>query len=485
MGMTSRRPVWLAAAVSALVASSAEARPYAPPVFCQTYPEAPVCAAGDAPCSVCHVVPPARNRFGEAVETALLAQQPRPWTSEVFVSLLPEALRAIEDQDADGDGAANGAEIAAGTLPHDASSFPSEDSTCPESKEANGGYDVCNYDARYVYRKVLLDFCGETATFSQLRDFDQAENPRQLIHDTLDQCLDTDHWLGRNGVLYQLAHKKIRPVQSIKSGRDEGGIPLGDYDDDYFLFVYTQLDNRDAREMLTATYYVEVTDGRPPVYTAYTRDPFADVIARGAEVAQLVATNRRAGLLTTRWNLVLNTMFTAIPRTTAAQAYRAYLGLDIARMEGLVDVPGEPVDYDRKGVTEPACARCHATLDPLSYPFTTYAGFNGGIPFSYSPNRMRSMSQGPDDPLRNTPEAGVLFGTPVADLLAWAQVAANSEAFARSLTSDYWRYLMGEDPRPLETEEFDRLWRDLMSVHNYGVERLLHALIDTEAYGVP
>lgn len=37
-------------------------------------------------------------------------------------------------------------------------------------------------------------------------------------------------------------------------------------------------------------------------------------------------------MLTTRWFLAKNTMVTPIPRTTAAQAYRAYLGYDIAKM---------------------------------------------------------------------------------------------------------------------------------------------------------
>ena len=77
-----------------------------------------------------------------------------------------------------------------------------------------------------------------------------------------------------------------------------------------------------------------------------------------------------------------NTMFTSIPRTTAAQAYRAFLGYDIAKLEGLWPVAGEPADYDNKGVGAPACAGCHATLDPLTYPFSRYEGIGGGGPFS-------------------------------------------------------------------------------------------------------
>ena len=38
---------------------------------------------------------------------------------------------------------------------------------------------------------------------------------------------------------------------------------------------------------------------------------------------------------------------------------------------------------------------------------------------------------------------------------------------------------------PFENEEFVQLWTDFKTVHNYRVERMLHALVRTEAYGVP
>jgi hypothetical protein len=52
----------------------------------------------------------------------------------------------------------------------------------------------------------------------------------------------------------------------------------------------------------------------------------------------------------------------------------SYLGLDIAKQEGLYSVASEPQDYDAKGVTAKECAACHATLDPLTYPFRNYNG---------------------------------------------------------------------------------------------------------------
>lgn len=465
------------------LAGSAQAKPVAPASFCAQYADAPICQSGQPACTFCHTTPPARNALGAQLEQQLLPGAPRPLSDEDFQQGLGGALMAIEMEDADGDGAPNLDEILAGTDPANATSLPTE-AGCPVSSAANGGYDVCHYDPGYVHKKVYLDFCGGTLRYDQIQAFDLLEDQSTPIHEALDRCLDSEHWLGADGVLYRLAHKKIRPVQSIKSGEGAGDVPLGDYDDDYFLFVYTQIDGHDARELLTAEYFV-AKEGPPTVYTPYTRSPIADVGARGVEVAQLVEPNKRAGMLTTRWNFALNTMFTPIPRTTAAQAYRAFLGMDIARMEGLVEIEGEPVDYDQKGVTEPECARCHSTLDPLTYPFTRYSGFNGGLPFSYVPGRMNNMAQSDSDPLRNTPEAGYLLGQPVADLLQWAQVAADSDAFAKALVMDYWMLLMGEAPRPTEQAEYDGLWRAFKNEHNYSVERMLHDLIETEAYGVP
>lgn len=478
-----RRPLFVALPLLGAVAASAEAeaKPIAPSVLCEVYADAPVCLGGQPACTFCHTTPPARNAFGRNVEGALLPGTARPLSDELFAEGLPAALTAVEGEDADGDGFANLDELLAGTYPADPKSVPAEEG-CPVSSEANGGYDVCNWDPRYVYERVFLDFCKEPLPYDKMKAFDVLEDPVAEIHAQLDRCLDSEAWIGEDGALYHLAHKKIRPVQSIKSGEGAGDIPLGNYDDDYALFVWTQLDNHDARELLTADYFVRRNGS---TYEPYDATPLQEVNRRGVKEAQLVVQSRRAGMLTTRWNFVLNTMFTPIPRTTAAQAYRAYLGMDIARMEGLQDVPGEPVDYDQKGVTAPACRVCHATLDPLTYPFTRYAGFNGGTPFSYAPNRMNNMAEGMDDPLRQTPEAGVILGQRVENLTEWATVAANSDAFARSLVLDYWRYLLGEAPRPTEQAEFDRLWRDFRSTHQYGVERMLHDLIMTEAYGVP
>ena len=189
-------------------------------------------------------------------------------------------------------------------------------------------------------------------------------------------------------------------------------------------------------------------------------------------------------MLTTRWVALYSTMFSAIPRNTAAQAYRAFLGFDIAKQEGLYPV-GVPADYDNKGVDEDKCANCHSTLDALTYPFTRFQGF-GPRRGQYYPERMEDeffAHEGPD--VANTPEAGALFGQPVADLREWAEVAAASDAFARATVLDYWELTMGDRPTPEQTETFATLWHDFRDDHNYRVQAMLHDLIDTEAYGAP
>jgi hypothetical protein len=423
------------------------------------------------------------------MEAALLVGEARPLSDEAFLEASRDTLKSIEGLDADGDGFSNLDEIVAGTWPADAASSPGEGKVCPQGP-VRIGWDVCSYDARYAYKKLHLDFCGYAPTLADTRDFMAREDRMEALHEALDVCLDSEFWMGRDGVLWNLANRKVQPVASIKSGEDEPGpIPLADYLDDYNYFVYTQTDNRDAREVLTGQYLVRRQDGPPTVYERYQATPINEYQNRGFGAAQLVPQDKRAGMLTHRWFLMSNTMFTAIPRTTAAQAYRAYLGFDISRLEGLQDVPGEPVDYDNKGVQEPACARCHATLDPLTYPFSRYEGIGGGsstaVPFSYNAARLLGFTETEGELVAETPEEGMIFGQKVANLEEWAEVAANSDAFAQATVTDYWVLLLGEKPRGSEQEDFEAVWRAFRGEHEYGVERMLHQMIETEAYGVP
>jgi len=438
----------------------AQAKPVAPEEFCRIYPKTALCASGAAPCTTCHTTPPARNAFGIQVESALSPGTPRPLSDGLFLSGLPAALRAAEPLDADGDGASNAEEFQAGTLHVDAASRPSRIGGCDAAESALAKaqpWNTCAYDPAYALTRIGLDFCGHSPTRGELEAVRGSNDWQSLLEQKLASCLDSAFWRGKRGVLWNLANAKILPEASLKSGEDAGDLAIADYDDDYNLFVYVNTGDRDARELLTAQYHViRQADGtlvpieRTPAENYEAHDYDDD------DAAQLVPQQRRAGMLTTRWFLAKNTMVTPIPRTTAAQAYRAYLGYDIAKMEGLQPVAGEPVDYDRKGVAAEQCAVCHSTLDPLSYPFTRYDGLGGGdeeeisdpatainedgsvnIAFgNYIAGRMDRFVRQEGPQIAETPEAGVLFGQPVANLVEWAEVAANSEPFARKLVLD-------------------------------------------------
>lgn len=459
-----------------LVASVAWAKPPAPALFCQKYPTAPACAGGQPACTYCHVAAPQRNVYGAALETWIAPGAPRPLSDGDFSTALPAALASIENLDTDGDQVSNLVEIQKGTLPGDAHSFPSD---LPCAGGNNPQYKVCHYDLRYVYRKLVLDFCGNSPVYAQLKQFDALgtdELKRAFLDQELDRCLATDYWRGKNGALWKMAHPKIRPVGSLKSGEDSGQIPLADYYDDYALFTWAHTDDHDVRDVLTANFYVARSGSNPTVYTQVQTLP-----TQGVDAAH------RAGNMTSAWTLVYFVMFTALPRNAASQMYRAYLGLDIAKQEGLYSVANEPRDYDAKGVQATACAACHATLDPLSYPYRNYNGLTGNQNSfgRYVPNRLETFFPNQSPALTQTPESGVIFGQPVSSLTQWAQVAANSDAFLVAVATDYWKLLMGHPPRPEENAEFVATWRALKATHNYRVKPMLHDLIRTEAYGAP
>ena len=132
------------------------------------------------------------NAFGEAIRKELLPGVPRPLDDATFGGALPAALAAVVDGDADGDGASNETEILGGSLPGDATSHPVE-GTCP-ADVAKLDYAVCQYDARYVFRKLSLDFCGQSPTLQAIPDFEAAstaERPK-LLDAALDTCLKSE-----------------------------------------------------------------------------------------------------------------------------------------------------------------------------------------------------------------------------------------------------------------------------------------------------
>ncbi|MBL8911885.1 MAG: hypothetical protein JNM17_14425 [Archangium sp.] len=472
-----------------LVGAPALAKPPAPGVFCAKYPTASVCIGGQPACTYCHVAAPQRNAYGAALEAVLVPTAPRPLSDGDFANALPAALAAVELADTDGDAVNNLTEITRGTSPSDPRSFPND---IPCAGNNNPQFKVCQYDFRYVYKKLLLDFCGASPTYAQVQTFlalGTDDLRRTFLDSELDRCMATDFWRGKNGILWRLAHPKVRPVGSLKAGEDQGQIPLADYYDDYAMYAWSQTDDHDARDVLTANFYVQRCDaltmnvaacaGAPAGITSYRQVPSLPV--QGVDVAH------RAGNITTAWTLVYFVMFTALPRNAASQMYRGYLGLDIAKQEGLYSVPNEPVDYDAKGVQQQACAACHATLDPLSYPFRNFNGLSGGQnQFArYVPNRIETFFNNQTPMINQIPESGAIFGQPVTSLAQWAQVAANSDQFLVATTTDYWKLLIGHPPRPEENTEFVNTWRALKNTHNYRVRGMLHDLIRTEAYGAP
>lgn len=469
-------------------APAASAKPPAPLAFCQTYPDAQACQTGFADCATCHSVAPARNAFGSMLGDRMLPGTPRPLSDQDFLAALPGALKAIEDLDADGDGFSNIVELRAGALMASADSVPlALACTAEESARSTGSrWNTCAYDPAYAYRKVRLDFCGKSPTRKELETLkmnrgDEAAWRRQL-GEALDACLKSPYWIGADGVVWNLGNAKIRPAHTVKSGAMPGPVPLGDYDDDYNLFVWANSGDRDVRDLLMAQYFVRRVSNEPVVLE---KIPEAEMAARDRGTRQPVPPEKRAGMITTRWFAAVHTMFTAIPRTTAAQAYRAYLGFDIAKMQGLQPVPHEPVDYDRKGVGAPECAACHSTLDPLAYAFTPYNGIGGG--YTYNENRLLDYAAVDGPRVKEAPRSGVILGQEASDLVEMAKIAANSDAFARKVVYDYWKLLVGREPTIQDQAEYNRLWQDLKSpsAHNYRVERMLHALILTNAYGRP
>ncbi len=464
------------AALTLLIAVTAWGKPPAPSTFCVTYPTSPTCTGGQPACTYCHSSPPTRNAFGLSLEAKTAPGATRPLSDGDFQAAMPGALRAIEATDSDGDGVSNLVEIQKGTLPGEASSVPRD---VPCGLGTNPTYKVCKYDYRYAVKKLVIDVCGGSPGFADLEVFSAlspaAQEPR--IHEVLDLCLGTEFWRAKNGQLWQLAHRKVRPVGTLKGGpEDTGVVQLGDYYDDYALFAYSQLDDHDAREVLTADYFVTRSLSPNTVYTKAALIPF-----------QAVDIPHRVGNLTTAWALGYFTMFTALPRNAAAQAYRGYLGLDIAKQEGMYPIPNEPRDYDAKGVTEPLCTQCHATLDPLSYPFRNYNGITGSEQqvLRYVPNRIETFFGQQAPTINQIPEQGYILGQKVNNLKAWASVAANSDAFAVATVLDYWKLLMGAPPTAEQNAEFVTLWKNFKTTNGYSVKKMLHELIRTEAYGAP
>ena len=451
----------------ALHLPAASAKPVGPRLACAHYPDAPMCRGAVVACTQCHTAPPELNLYGADLFASLSAND------LVYEDDLGVALLDIEGADSDGDGLTNLEEILLGTRPGDPASFFS--APAPPSGDPNPGFDVGNYDEAFAFRRLLIAYCGRSPTFEERAGFAAAPDQRALRHSTLDECLTSTYWTGEG--LQRLADKRIRPLQAINI---DGVIPLADYGWDYRLFVHALTGDRDARDLLLADYHIDpaglVVEGVIP-------GDGDDQVG-----GQPALADKRAGMITTQWFLMVHTMFSELPRTTAAQAYRAYLGQDIARSEGLLPVDGEPRDIDDKGVDDQdTCIYCHATLDPLSYAFAHYTGIdrdrgNGAFVVdrpSWQPSEVEAVLL--DVPLGDTAAAGVT---------EWAQIAADSPQFRQNLASMFLSHALGRPPLPDELDDLQALADGFdQPTANGGDDHravaLLHRLIDTNAFGVP
>jgi hypothetical protein len=456
------------------------AKPSAPALVCATYPGLPDCMGTLVACTSCHVTidPPAWNAFGESLRKQRSDAEP-------FETWLPDALRAVEGRDADADGMANLDELVQGTQPGDASSKPAPADDATEL--FNPRYVLGDYDARFAYRRMAALYCGRSPSYEDMQAFSAApadeQTLRKRLHAALSRCLESEYW--QKTALPRLADPRIRPLYAAGPESQvmitaELRLVIGDYNYDYRLWRYVLSNDHDARELLTARYHV-VEDPQGKLVERYGVIPqtVPDALTGGQPLAE----EHRAGMLTTQWFLSINTMFSALPRTSAAHAYRSYLGADISMSEGLRPVAGEPVDVDGKGVAQERCAVCHSTLDPLSYAFASYEGIA-------APNTVQFGSYRPERALEMIPawdpakQRSVLLGQEVASVVEWARVASESDQFLRNLAEMFFRHALGRMPLPAEQAEFVALWRSLPE-HGYSANQLIHQLVDTLAFGRP
>ncbi|NVB42633.1 DUF1585 domain-containing protein [Pseudenhygromyxa sp. WMMC2535] len=454
---------------------SAQARPSGPALFCETYPSSPDCVGRFATCDTCHTStdPVAWNSYGVALLGALDGRD--------FDTYLSEALTTVEGEDTDGDGEVNLDEILIGTAPGNAESLWEP---LPElSGEPNPWYDLGEYDTVLAYRRMMVLYCGYSPDYETLTSFRALDEAAQYteLHEQLALCLDADYWRGLG--LRELADKRIKPIYSVGAETEvyfsEFRLVLADYDWDYRLWRYILSDDRDMRELLTAQYHVE-EDGSGGLIRieGEIANPNID---NGLAGGQPLEPEHRAGMLTTQWFLVSNTMFSGVPRTTAAQAYRAYLGMDISKSEGILPVEGEPLDIDDKGVAAPACAQCHATLDPLSYAFSYYYGIELPVKNGlYDEDRPSDLLDTWDPEVQQSS----LLGQEIASVVEWGQVASESLYFRRAMTNMLFEHALGREALPGEFEELGELI-DSMIADGYSANRMIHRIVDTDAFGVP
>jgi hypothetical protein len=463
---------------SAMFSASVHAEATAPAGFCAANPSSPACSGASIGCDYCHTntTPPEWNSYGLAIKAALNG---RP-----FDANLAAAVAAVAAQDSDTDGVANGVEISEGTLPGNTSSVLLECDGAAVPPAARP------YDFTRAFRRLHVLYCGRSPSFEEVTAFEALGSDQAARYAKIDAaveaCLQSDYWLDEG--LQRLGDVRIRPNKQVGRNGTARLVIIGDYEWDYRLWTYVLSGDRDMRDLLLATYHVERgADGRlakregvipePEWAPAPVSNLVSDLIAsgRGSPQGQPLEPEKRAGMITTSWFIAQNTMFSPLPRTTAAQALRAYLGQDIALGQGLMPVNGEPLDIDQRGVRTTGCSDCHSTLDPLAYAFTWYNGISGRETGKYSAQRPTQITGW-------TQNVGSLLGQPIRDAQDFAKVAVASELFPRNLATMFLRHAIERSPTSAETDEFEELWRSVPA-DGWSANKLIHRIVRSSFFG--
>lgn len=501
----------------ALITPAALARPTGPRVLCEALPESAFCAGDRPACTLCHSSPSPPVGWNALGGSLLARLGGRP-----FNDGLASALDAIGDEDADGDGVSNSLELMQGTLPADPTSVWRAPEPPPGALDSSRAFGL--WDAEFALRRASVAFCGISPTYEQIQELRGAPDRRALVHAALDECLESAAW--RDEILPRLADRRIQPL----GGAGACVSYYANFEADYNLFAYVLRGDRDARDLLRAQYHVvRATDRSLVPFVPSGDDPRLPAPARRGESlrvcfdrygrptreaggvipalayvgGQPTQPHERAGMITTQWFLWFHTMGAYLPRQSAAQAYRAWLGWDISQYEGLFPIDGEPLDVDDKGVGAPGCATCHSTLDPLAYAFAHYWG-GAGDPAAYVERGLPPIFPGQyhhERPVQGRFAAAYADAWPAAtprifgealpadrasrpSLVEWAARASESDAFARNLAEMFFEHAVGRAPGPDDRAELEAAWRALAS-DGYSADRLLHRIVDTRAFGAP
>ncbi len=451
-----------------LALPAAWALPEAPDLFCAHYPDVPFCLTDSVSCTMCHAQsgPPTLNPYGADVQAEL-------GSYDELADVIDAALTAVEPLDSDADGVDNLTEILLGAWPGLADD---EEPECSAQVSAglqpNPWYRLGTWDPVFAWRRVSVDFCGVPATREELEAIAVDPDPQQAVLDLLETCLDSEHW---QETIDEIGAPVVMRASDVG---DENW--LGNCDWDERLWRWAMIDHHDAGDVLQAQYFV-VEDPGSPSGLMRIEEPRNET----ESFAQPMEREHRFGLMTTRYSLTFHIMERDVPRNLVVHFYRELLGLDIALGEGLYPIdeqPGvfdwpAPLDVDGLGVWQEACAVCHTTIDPLSYPWMRYWGIDTstGMTALYDPERNLDMYP---------TEEGHIFGQPIDGPAEWVQAAVESDFFAQQVVRMFWKHLLRRDVYSCEQDTFDQLWMDFRD-NGRDVEAMLAEFVLTDAYGAP